>query len=46
MTTISNKEAIALVTDYLIARCRTAEPLWDLDDYGNPIYVDIGCATW
>lgn len=45
--TISDKEAIELARNFLEEKCAdAAEPLWDLDDYGNPIYVDVGCATW
>lgn len=47
MSNISDKDAIALVKAELEERFEgAAEPLWDLDDNGNPIYVDIGCATW
>lgn len=44
---ISEQDAIKLAKDFLLERCAdTAEPLWDEDDFGNPIYVDIGCAQW
>lgn len=44
---INDKTAIEIARDFLESKCAdAAEPLWDLDDFGNPIYVDVGCATW
>lgn len=43
----ADEDSIELVKDFLEAEfADAAEPLWDLDDDGNPIYVDVGCATW
>lgn len=46
--TINDKDAIEIARNFLEKECAdAAEPLWDLDDFGNPIDSgDIGCATW
>lgn len=44
---INDKSAITITRDFLESKyVDAAEPLWELDDFGNPIYVDVGCATW
>lgn len=44
---ISDVAKIETARDFLTAKYTdAAEPLWGLDDFGSPIYVDVGCATW